>query len=72
MNVTLFTLLKAAIVLSKAMTPERLVLEHAALVALLHANVGIEVGANITQKWVDTFMDKYRKSQDEIEECIEV
>ena len=68
MNVTLFTLLKAAIVLGKAMTPERLVLEHAALVALLHANVGIEVGANITQKWVDTFMDEYRKSQDEIED----
>lgn len=64
MNATLFTLLKAAIVLGKAMTPERLVLEHAALVALLHANVGIEVGANITQKWVDTFMDEYRNNED--------
>ena len=64
MNATLFTLLKTAIVLEKAMTPERLVLEHAALVALLHANVGIEVGANITQKWVDSFMVEYRSCQE--------
>ena len=62
MNETLFKILKSAIVLPAALTPERLVMEHAALVALLHANVGIEVGANITQKWVETFVEEYERS----------
>ena len=40
-------------------TPERLIMEHAVLVAVLHANVGTEVGASIVQTMVTQFNDKY-------------
>ena len=40
-------------------TPERLIMEHAVLVAVLHANVGTEVGASIIQTMVTQFNDKY-------------
>ena len=49
------------------LTPERLVMEHAVLVAVLHANVGTEVGASIIQTLVTQFDTKYEaaSSQDD-------
>jgi nucleolar MIF4G domain-containing protein 1 len=46
------------------LTPERLVMEHALLISVLHANVGTEVGANILQTMVTKFMDAYKSSAD--------
>lgn len=46
------------------MTPERLVMEHALLISILHANVGTEVGANIFQTMVTKYLDGYKNSGD--------
>ncbi len=43
LNECLFSLLSEALLDSPVRTPERMLVEHALLVALLHANVGIEV-----------------------------
>ena len=43
MNETLLNLTLNALV-SHVLTPERLVMEHMLLIAVLHANVGTEVG----------------------------
>ena len=40
-------------------TPTRLVMEHVMLLAILHANVGTEVGAHILQTVVKTFSTDY-------------
>ncbi|KAK4873571.1 hypothetical protein RN001_012931 [Aquatica leii] len=48
MNDTLTTLLMDSLV-TPVLTPERLLLEHILLVAVLHANVGTEVGAHFLQ-----------------------
>lgn len=54
MNSTLSALIFDAIV-SHALSPDRMVMEHALLLAALHANVGSEVGANMLEKLVDRF-----------------
>ena len=41
------------------LTPERLIMEHALLVAVLHANVGVEVGATLLQSMVKKFHRAY-------------
>ncbi len=58
MNECLSKIFKLALVMPNALTPERLAMEHAVLTAILHANVGIEVGATITQKWVEGFISE--------------
>ena len=60
MNQCLVKVLKSAIVIPNALTPERLVMEHAVFVALLHANVGDEVGATIAQNWIESMMNLYK------------
>jgi nucleolar MIF4G domain-containing protein 1 len=47
MNEALTDLLFESLV-AHVLTPERLVMEHAMLVAILHANVGTEVGECLT------------------------
>jgi nucleolar MIF4G domain-containing protein 1 len=47
MNESLTDLLFESLV-AQVVTPERLIMEHAMLVAVLHANVGTEVGQYLT------------------------
>jgi nucleolar MIF4G domain-containing protein 1 len=47
MNESLTDLLFESLV-AQVITPERLIMEHAMLVAILHANVGTEVGQYLT------------------------
>lgn len=54
MNVTLASLMSDALI-SRALAPERMVMEHGLLMAALHANVGTEVGANLLESLVDRF-----------------
>lgn len=54
MNTTLSTLICDALI-SPALAPERMAMEHAMLIAALHANVGTEVGANLLETLVDRF-----------------
>lgn len=54
MNTTLTTLICDALI-SQVLAPERMVMEHALLIAALHANVGTEVGANLLETCVDRF-----------------
>uniref|UniRef100_A0A182STP3 MIF4G domain-containing protein n=1 Tax=Anopheles maculatus TaxID=74869 RepID=A0A182STP3_9DIPT len=55
MNSTLTTLILEATVVP-TLTPERMVLEHVLLVAILHANVGSEVGSHFLETIVDRFL----------------
>ena len=52
LNGCLFSLVSESLLESPSRTPERMVLEHALLVSLLHANVGVEVGASFLQSTV--------------------
>lgn len=54
MNTTLTALICDALI-SHVLAPERMVMEHALLIAALHANVGTEVGANLLENLVDRF-----------------
>ncbi|XP_050095448.1 nucleolar MIF4G domain-containing protein 1 homolog [Anopheles aquasalis] len=54
MNSTLTSLLLEALV-PPTLTPERMVLEHMLLVAILHANVGSEVGSHFLETVVERF-----------------
>lgn len=54
MNTTLAILISDSLI-SRSLAPERMVMEHALLVAALHANVGTEVGANMLENLVDRF-----------------
>ncbi|PSN29484.1 hypothetical protein C0J52_23722 [Blattella germanica] len=65
MNESLTNLLLESLV-APVITPERLIMEHAMLVAILHANVGTEVGAHILQTLVKKF-DEQRQLEQEIE-----
>ncbi|CAH0394215.1 unnamed protein product [Bemisia tabaci] len=58
-NEMLFKLFEEAIV-AETLTPEKLILEHAMLIAILHANVGTEVGAYFMQELIKKF-DSYYK-----------
>ena len=62
MNECMVKILKNSILLTNALTPERLVMEHAGVISILHANVGTEVGASVTQKWVESFIEEYKNS----------
>uniref|UniRef100_A0A182Y6V6 Uncharacterized protein n=1 Tax=Anopheles stephensi TaxID=30069 RepID=A0A182Y6V6_ANOST len=55
MNSTLTSLILEATVVP-TLTPERMVLEHVLLVAILHANVGSEVGSHFLETIVDRFL----------------
>jgi len=57
-NMTLTELLMFSLV-SPVATPTRLVMEHVMLLAVLHANVGTEVGAHILQSVVKRFSSLY-------------
>jgi len=67
MNEVLCQLMTDSLTNSPVLTPERLVMEHAVLVAILHANVGTEVGASIVQTLVTQFHEKYRQKREEEE-----
>ncbi|XP_054266390.1 nucleolar MIF4G domain-containing protein 1 [Macrosteles quadrilineatus] len=54
MNDSLLSLISEALIFH-VLTPERLVIEHSALIAVLHANVGLEVGAHFLQSFVQRF-----------------
>lgn len=54
MNTTLIALICESLILH-ALAPERMVMEHCLLIAALHANVGMEVGANLLETLVDRF-----------------
>lgn len=54
MNETLTALICDALI-SHVIAPERMVLEHALLIAALHANIGSEVGAHILQILINRF-----------------
>lgn len=66
MNETLCQLFHEALV-SEVLTPERLVMEHAMLIAILHGNVGSEVSAHFLQHMV-THLDKLLKEDLNVED----
>lgn len=49
---------------SHVLTPDRLISEHMMLIAILHANIGIEVGANFLEKLIKQFVGMMEKLQD--------
>ncbi|KAJ4449006.1 hypothetical protein ANN_00398 [Periplaneta americana] len=61
-NEALTNLLSESLV-APVMTPERLIMEHALLVAVLHANVGTEVGAHVMQVFIKKFDEKCQSDQ---------
>ncbi|XP_074027551.1 nucleolar MIF4G domain-containing protein 1 homolog [Leptinotarsa decemlineata] len=65
MNDTLTLLIMESLV-SSVMSPERLLIEHIVLIAILHANVGTEVGAHFLQYIVQQF-DEFFTSEQEVE-----
>jgi nucleolar MIF4G domain-containing protein 1 len=50
---TLFNLLNNSLIQKNNVSPIRLIIEHAAIVAILSANIGVELGANILQKFAN-------------------
>lgn len=54
MNTTLAALVTDSLI-TKSLSPERLVLEHMMLIAALHANVGSEVGTHMLEVFIDRF-----------------
>ena len=50
---TLFNLLNSSLIQTNNLSPIRLLIEHAALVAILSANIGVELGATILQKFAN-------------------
>lgn len=64
MNTTLSALICDALI-SHVLAPERMVMEHALLIAALHANVGTEVGANLLENLVDRFHQMLRDGIDQ-------
>ncbi|CAL7948104.1 unnamed protein product [Xylocopa violacea] len=63
MNCILAELMLESLV-SRVITPARLVSEHMMLIAILHSNIGIEVGANFLEKLVKKFVKVMENSQD--------
>ncbi|XP_006571844.1 nucleolar MIF4G domain-containing protein 1 homolog [Apis mellifera] len=49
--------------ISHVITPDRLICEHMMLIAILHANIGIEVGANFLEKLIKKFIKNMEKFQ---------
>merc|ERR1719158_515663 len=62
-NMTMTDLLMSSLV-TTVNTPIRLVMEHVMLLAILHANVGTEVGANVLQVMTKTFSSKHSSPED--------
>lgn len=56
MNETITNLILESLA-SNIITPERLLMEHVMLLAVLHANVGMEIGAHFLQSTVKKFQD---------------
>lgn len=72
---TLYTLLNNGLISTLNLSPIRLIVEHAALVVILSANIGIELGANLLQKYCmkinenlgdESFFDVTNKSLDNL------
>lgn len=63
MNLILSELIMGSLV-TNVITPNRLICEHMMLIAILHANIGIEVGANFLEKLIKKFVETMEKSQD--------
>lgn len=66
MNETLCELFYESLI-SEVLTPERLITEHAMLVAILHGNIGSEVSAHFLQHMV-TNLDKLLKEDLHVED----
>ncbi|XP_017887279.1 nucleolar MIF4G domain-containing protein 1 [Ceratina calcarata] len=60
----LLTELTIESLVSYVISPGRLISEHMMLIAILHANIGIEVGANFLEKLVVNFIKALEESQD--------
>jgi nucleolar MIF4G domain-containing protein 1 len=60
MNETLLDLLYASLV-GPVLSSERIILEHVMLIAILHANVGTEIGAFFIQNFVQRFHKLYEE-----------
>jgi len=67
LNMTLTDLLMSSLV-TPVITPTRLVMEHVMLLAILHANVGTEVGAHILQIVVKRFSSDHNMSNISVED----
>lgn len=63
MNLVLSELTMESLI-TNVITPNRLICEHMMLIAILHANVGIEVGANFLEKLIKKFVEIMEKPQD--------
>ncbi|XP_054007789.1 nucleolar MIF4G domain-containing protein 1 homolog [Hylaeus anthracinus] len=63
MNHMLLNLTFEALV-GRILTPDRLICEHMMLIAILHANVGVEVGAHFLEKLVKKFVETMEATQD--------
>lgn len=59
MNNTMSTLIVDALI-TNVLAPERMVMEHMMLIAVLHANVGTEVGAHMLEVLIDRFHVMFR------------
>ncbi|KAK9505232.1 hypothetical protein O3M35_009328 [Rhynocoris fuscipes] len=66
MNETMLNLFQDSLI-AHVHTPERLIMEHAMLIAILHANVGTEIGAFFLQNLVKHF-DELHSHEQEIED----
>ncbi|XP_053668292.1 nucleolar MIF4G domain-containing protein 1 homolog [Anopheles marshallii] len=77
MNSTLTTLILEATVVP-TLTPERMVLEHMLLVAILHANVGSEVGSHFLETIVERFLellkqiDTIANEAKQLDNCVQI
>lgn len=71
MNESLWNILRDSLLLSSVRTPERLIMEHAMLVAVLNVNIGVEVGASIVQSTVKLFDQHYREAQPNNEDFVD-
>ncbi|KOC65903.1 Nucleolar MIF4G domain-containing protein 1 [Habropoda laboriosa] len=49
---------------SHVITPDRLICEHMMLVTILHANIGVEIGASFLEKLIKKFIDIIGRPQD--------
>ncbi|TRY62892.1 hypothetical protein TCAL_00367 [Tigriopus californicus] len=65
MNETLISIFEESLI-AITLTPERLIMEHAALMAVLHVNVGMEVGATMIQAMAKKF-HQIREDESKIE-----
>lgn len=60
MNEMLFSLMRESII-APVLTPDRLITEHMMLIAILHANIGTEVGAHFLLSLVKEFDEMLRR-----------